>query len=93
MAGRARRRILIVYSDYPFAFIHIHLVSESLVKDTVLRFLVHFNLWMVRSEVALSAGVRTSCLFFGETVPWYGTRNSCLCFHPGLSVRFRYWAK
>jgi hypothetical protein len=68
MTGRACGCILIVYPDYPIAFVHVHFVSESLIKDAMLRFLEYLNLRVVRTQVTLSAGVRSSCLFLGETM-------------------------
>ncbi len=63
MAGSARGSILIVDPDYPLAFVHIHLVAEGLIKDAMLRFLVHFDLRMIRTKMAFAAGIGASCLF------------------------------
>src|SRR5262249_52369777 len=69
VAGHTGRCRSIIYSDHPFVPIKIEPFLVRLIQNPMLGFLVHLDLRMVRTEVALTTSLRLTRLRYGERVP------------------------
>ena len=78
MAGGTGGGIVVILPGNPFRLVHVQLVFKRPVEDAVLGLFVDFFLGMIRTQVALAAGLGLARLFLAETMPGMAGRAGSL---------------